>query len=72
MGWQEWFSQRALLPPTLPSITRPSASPKMNVWPRMPARRNRAEARRHDVTSPRYSRIRWPAGIACSAKTPRP
>jgi hypothetical protein len=56
----------------LSSITRPSASPAMKGWPGIPDRQCRADARRHDVTSPRYSMICWPAGIACSAKTPRP
>src|ERR1700688_430103 len=32
-GSQQWFSQRAELPPRAPSITYAPSSPKKNVWP---------------------------------------
>ncbi len=32
-GAHAWFRKRALLPPRLPSITRPSETPNTNVWP---------------------------------------
>lgn len=69
-GAHAWFRKRALLPPRLPSITRPSDSPNTKVWPA--STRWRAAARRQLVSSPVYSISRSPAAMGRSAKSPLP
>ncbi len=69
-GAHAWFRKRALLPPRLPSITRPSETPNTNVWPA--SARWRAAARRQLVSSPVYSISRSPAAMGRSAKSPLP
>ncbi|MGF6734660.1 hypothetical protein OKW50_006832 [Paraburkholderia youngii] len=70
LGTQAWFRKRALLPPWLPSITRPSDRSNTNVWP--DSERWLAAARCQLVSSPLYSMTRWPAAIGCIAKSPMP
>src|SRR5690606_27654063 len=73
LGSQAWLIQRASLPLSPPSITRPELSAKKNVWKGssglVGGRRSASLARRR---SPPYSMMRVPAGILRAAKTPLP
>ncbi len=72
-GSQEWLIQRAALPPTPASMTRPSDSSKMNVWYGLSGSLSgRCDAMSQLVTSPRYSMMVLPLRILRLAKTPRP
>ena len=72
-GSQEWLIQRAALPRTDASITRPSLSSKRNVWYGLSGSLSgRASASSHDVRLPLYSTMRMPRGISIAANTPRP
>ncbi len=72
-GAHEWLIQRAALPRTRASITRPSSISNRNVCAGSSGSLSgRASASSHVVRLPLYSTMRVPRTISMAANTPRP
>src|SRR3954465_6898016 len=73
LGAHEWLIQRAALPPTTASITRPSSSSNRNVWYGLSGSLGgRRSASFIVMRSPRYSMMSVPLRMLRVANTPRP